>query len=280
MRKSFQIMITTGILIIIILAVAIAMISSNNVNSSDVIGVKIDAVGNKCTVTTVYNLSEDMPNSTVTMYAYDANGNTIGEWSGGITENSYDSNTTYKRTSVFLIETDETTHQPKHISSLSYKFTNDDKTYTTKHNVNEQHDIVSYDINSTEIMEPIANAYGYTPNVQTMISRRDPQSSMAFNHTSFNIEPDSPYEANIELGVNHAGETVNVSTLYSKDSINLNDENDTTQVVDSNGYVKVVTPQPDYIIPDLCIITVSEGPDSYTGICYLNKTGNQSCEVQ
>lgn len=279
MRKSF-IIIGTTVLIIIIILVAVFMFISDSDNSSDVLRVKINAVGSKCTVYTLYNLSEDMPDSTISIYAYDANGNIIGVWSGNSIEASYDANTTYKLTSMFLIDTDETTHQPKHISSLSYQFTNDDKTYTTKHTVNEQYDDVSYDINSTEIMEPIADAYGYTTGIEFINQDRDPNSTMKFNHCSFNIQPDRPYEANIEVGVNHAGENVNVSTLYSKDGINLNDGNNTTQVVDSNGYVKVVTPQPDYIIPDFCIVTVSDDVDYYNGICYLNKTGTQSCEVQ
>ena len=279
MRKSF-IIIGTTVLIIIIILVAVFMFISDSDNSNDVLRVKINAVGDTCVVNTLYNLSEDMPNATVTLYAYDANGNTIGAWSGGTTEDSYDANKTYKMTSIFLIDTDEKTHQPKHISSLSYQFTNDEKTYTTKHTVNEQYDIVSYDVNTTEIMEPIADAYGYSQNPEVIIARRNPDSTMKFNHTSFNIQPDRPYESNIEVGVSHAGETVNVSTLYSKDGINLNDGNDTTQVVDSNGYVKVVTPPPDYIVPDLCIVTVSEGLEGYTGICYLNKRGTQSVEVQ
>jgi len=115
----------------------------------------------------------------------------------------------------------------------------------------------------------------------------NPSNTTATTATSMNIQQvqittgsslSSKSHADVYVGKEYAGESVTISTLYSRDGNTLNDGNDVSKTVDSDGYVHVTAGVASKYYPDTCVVTISgpSGSDSVT--CYLNiKSGTQTC---
>ncbi len=139
MRKSIKI---AGIIILVIIALflIISMFSS----SAGVSSVSINTTGDTCVLNTSVSLPQNMPNTRVTIWAYDENGNTIGSWEDGpLMASSYEGNTGYWITRSFTLETNNTTNKPIHIKYLTYDFSNDNNMYSYNYTVSDS-DNVSY----------------------------------------------------------------------------------------------------------------------------------------
>ena len=83
----------------------------------------------------------------------------------------------------------------------------------------------------------------------------------------------------VNVGSEHAGETVGISVLYSRDGSNLNEGNIVTKTVGSDGTVKVASAYGFDYYPDYAIITLyySDGSVACTQEVSMNPTsGTQS----
>ncbi|WP_455645587.1 hypothetical protein [Methanosphaera sp.] len=87
----------------------------------------------------------------------------------------------------------------------------------------------------------------------------------------------SKSSANIFVGTNHAGETVNVSTHYYRNDNSLNDGATVSTTVSQDGYISVTASSASKWYPDKCIVTVSNSGSNDTKTVKLSiHSGTQS----
>ncbi|OED29495.1 hypothetical protein [Methanosphaera sp. WGK6] len=140
MRKDIKTIL--GLVVVLIIVVILVLGSSP---STGVQSVNITTVGSDCLLNTTFSIPEDMPNSRVSIYAYDSQGQLIGEYDDGVLyKDNYQGNTEYWMTRSFDLDTNDTTNQAIHIKYLTYEFANDYKLYTLNYTVDEYYDNVTY----------------------------------------------------------------------------------------------------------------------------------------
>lgn len=92
--------------------------------------------------------------------------------------------------------------------------------------------------------------------------------------------PNTGESATINVGAQHQGEVIQVSTAYSRDGRSLNTPVYENKTVDSEGNVEIYAPESMRYYPDYCVVNIRNDYTSFTGNCSLGKyTGYQTVYV-